>query len=107
METLIIPEVGMGATQGAGSDCYPYTIHRVSENKKSIWVSSDNYRPIGGPRPYGMDGEYEYSNDHGADETQWTEYTLRKNGRYIMRGQSINSRALSIGFRRFYNDPSF
>jgi hypothetical protein len=34
----ITPEVGMGATGGAGSDCYPYTIVSVSKDGKKIEV---------------------------------------------------------------------
>lgn len=103
----IIPEVGMGATLGVGSDAYPYTIHKVSDDLKKIWVSADEHDIVGGPYKYGETSNYTYSNHNENNETRWTLFTLRKNGRYIRKGATINDRALQIGHRVYYQDPSF
>lgn len=103
----IVPEVGMGATLGVGSDAYPYTIHKVSDDFKKIWISEDRHEVIGGPYPYGANIPYSYSNVNQNDDTKWILFTLRKNGRYIRKGATINDRALQIGHRQYYQDPSF
>ena len=109
-ETKIIPEVGMGATIGYGSDRYPYTIHKISPDGKKIWASEDKHHvvPKEGGYAYGSDIPYTYSNNNQNDESQWSLFTLRKNGRYIQKESSRNSGSyLTIGFRRYYQDPSF
>lgn len=96
-----IIEVGMGASMGYGADSYPYTIHKVSKDGKRVWASADKYK-------YNKEaGDYDYSNDNQNDESQWLEFTLRKDDRFHQVGQSVKSSALHIGRRRYYQDPSF
>jgi len=99
-------EVGLGCTGGAGSDCYPYTIVKISNNGKTIWITSDKATIT-------EDYDY-YSNQKHTFETNWnTEnaecYTLRKNNRYISKGSPMNHYwcGVAIGYRRKYSDPSF
>ena len=47
-DTSIDPEVGMGATGGFGSDCYPFTVVWVSADKKKIEVTHDTHTPAPG-----------------------------------------------------------
>tara|TARA_R100000005_G_C4968031_1_gene182082 strand:+ start:1007 stop:1306 length:300 start_codon:yes stop_codon:yes gene_type:complete len=90
------PYVGMGATVGAGSDCYPATV--IDVGSKSITIQWDTYRREG--------DEWVYErNPNGKKEV----YTLRKNGRYKLKGWPLKSRGgyVGLGHRRYYNDPSF
>ncbi len=99
------PEVGMGATTGAGSDCYPHTIIEVADDLSYIVIQSDNYEAVKAV-PYGSNVDYIYTaNPQGATQ----KYTLRKNGRYICDGCPMKHYFLgvAIGHRRFYQDPSF
>lgn len=101
------PTVGMGATMLYASDRSPCTIIKVSKLGKSVVVIYDDYK--------GVDGKVEIipaskekieeaiKNDRGL------EYTLRKNGRWILKGSDMNSQstALLIGYRDYYYDLSF
>ena len=100
-------EVGMGATIGVGSDCYPATIIEVEWNgdgiAKAIAVQRDTAHCIGGEWPY---LEYEYHpNPKGAIEY----YSLRKTGIYKRKGWPLRSPGgtIGVGHRRYYQDPSF
>lgn len=103
----IVPTVGMGASYGAGSDSYPATIIEVSKSGKQLTIQHDEIIVTG----EWAQGEYEaktYStieNPEGATAV----YTLRKNGRWILKGQPISAWycALSIGQRRYRQDPHF
>ena len=114
METHKIPEIGMGCTYGAGSDQYPATIINVESYRKipngKITIQDDILIVIppedGKTYQYGDNIPYKYeSNIHGAT----TIYTLRKNNRYIKQGRAIKDWwcSLSIGYRRYYQDPHF
>lgn len=96
------PVVGNGATMGAGSDSYPYTIIEVTPKK--VVIQSDWHAPA--PNfDYYSNQEYVYwANPHGTKVT----LTLRKNGRWVVRGCDMWS-GQSAGFwgRRYYQDPSF
>ncbi len=105
-----VPTKGMGASAGAGSDSYPYTVVKVSKNGRKIWVTEDTATPT-------KDYDY-YNNQEHTFETNWPEhnaeeecacYTLRKSGRWIAKGAGLNDTWLSIslGGRRKYRDPSF
>jgi len=103
-KTPVIPELGMGATWGAGSDCYPATVVFVSTNKKLIRVRDDNYKRTD-KNGQSENKTYEYSpNPNGRVRT----YTLRKNGRWIEQGSGMKSGAsIGLGHRRAYWDPHF
>lgn len=101
----VIPEEGMGATTGAGSDCYPHTIVEVAPDFSYIIIQSDNH--VAQPRnSFGGQQLFVYLENPNGRRTK---YTLRKNGQYIADGVSMKSywcRA-HIGFRRYYQDPHF
>jgi hypothetical protein len=101
--TGTIPTVGIGATAGVGSDCYPYTVHDVSPDRKKIWVSSDNHSENLKTWP---DQEYTYSNEDEYAPEMWLLCTLRKDGYYHF-GKSMQGARIHIGHRRYYQDPSF
>jgi hypothetical protein len=95
------PEIGMGATRYMGSDCYPYTI--VGFSKKTILVTRDDAKLVSGSDQTG-DAVYEYI----AQTNQEPEiFTLRKDGQYHRKGESIRGTYLIIGHRRLYQDPHF
>jgi hypothetical protein len=102
----VMPIVGMGCTTGAGSDCYPHTIVMVAEDLSYICTTSDDSKHVGKPRQYGEDGNFVYTTNWEAARTLWT---LRKDGHYypegVGMGRSYNS--ISVGHRRYYQDPSF
>ena len=104
---VVIPEVGMGATAGAGSDCYPYTIHRVdlTGKVKKMWVSNDNHTPTEKHEYYGNQ-DYTYSNDNEKNPEAWELCTLRKDG-YWHFGTTKSGQRIYPGTRRYYQDPSF
>jgi hypothetical protein len=110
------PEAGMGATIGWNGDAYPYTIHKIAINlttKKitSVWASQDEFKYTGKPISWGQ--EYDESkmlfrNEHKT-EVEWTEYKLRKNGRYVRAGAKMNDpwATLQLGHRSYRQNPSF
>lgn len=100
---LVIPEEGMGATTGAGSDCYPNTIVEVAPDLSYIIIQDDNYK-VDFVSNTGI--HYKYSPDPNGARRK---YTLRKNGQYIAEGAPMKAYycRVSIGFRRYYQDPSF
>ncbi len=107
---LTKPVVGIGATTGYNGDYYPHTVHEVSEDLKTIYVSGDDYKVIGGPYPYGSDIPYSYSNNNSNDKKKWTKCTLRKNGYYITDGCSINNswfNTMYLGYRKYAQNPEF
>lgn len=99
----VAPEIGMGVTYGAGSDCYPGTIIYVSQSGHKIKFVPDDYRVVKGS---GHDGtaEYEITPEDPATTTRspmvasWSP----KQKAYLHGGGKI-----AIGFRRAYFDPSF
>lgn len=95
-------KVGDGATKSVGSDRYPFTVVEVVSPKK-IKVQGDSFRR---------------TDSNGLSESQTYEYTpnpdarivvltLRKNGRWIEQGESLNGSRYYIGARNAYQDPSF
>ena len=102
-KTPITPEVGMGATAGFGSDCYPYTVIEIVSPKKIVVQADDAVMNTKGEY-YGNQVWDITSNPHGGKNT----YTLRKNGRWVMVGCELNSTVnLSLGHRHRYEDPHF
>lgn len=88
-------QIGDGATEAFGSDCYPYTV--IAKTNSSVTIQRDDYKCIKGS---GHDGsaEYEYSrNTNGVTRVIKFRKGLptKSNGR------------VHFGYRRFYQDPSF
>ena len=102
----IKPKVGMGATYVIGSDRYPYEIIEVSKSGKAIWIRSMSTKPNadhGGI--YGRQSYDYFSNPNG----KIIKATLRKNGKFIIEGNTIRSRCgqIVIGYADYYQDPHF
>lgn len=98
------PKEGAGVTMGCGSDSYPGTVVRISDNGKSIWVVGDDYQYVGPPKPYGDNGrdddwDYIFRGGEGA------EHTLRKDGRYHRAGTPLKYRDyVALGHRHYHYD---
>lgn len=103
-KTPVIPEIGMGATSTVGSDRSPYTITAVSPSGKQITVQRDEVMIV---NPDGLgNGDYVTMPNPKAPEQV---YTLRSNGRWIMKGSPMTAWWLAIypGTRDYYRDPHF
>lgn len=129
------PEPGDGATQGVGSDSYAYTIVDVSSERvkatvrdhqgemievmwpKWIEVIQDDAKVVRGS---GQDGSAEYEYETRLDSSA-TRFIL-KDGRYrqatrkyrpetrsyeVLNSCRKDAPTMSVGFRRYYRDPSF
>lgn len=110
--TPLEPEEGIGATIGWNGDAYPYTIHKVSEDLKTLWASEDQFKYTGTPLQWGEEYLRSYMNFTNNNEDkpdQWTRYTLRKNGRYVKKGCDLNDvwGTLWIGQRDYRQSPEF
>lgn len=103
METDTQLTVGMGVTCGIGSDCYPYTLIEIV-NERTIIVQEDRSKPEPGSDFY-KDQRYAYTpNPNGGTFV----LTLRKNGRWVRKGETLNSGFhWHLGTRRMYQNPSF
>jgi hypothetical protein len=94
------------ATINGWSDRNPATI--VKRTAKTIVVQRDNTAHMS-PADHDAYAEGKgkvvvFTRDYDAAmET----YTLRKNGRWIRRGDSLRGQSLTVGHRDFYRDPSF
>ena len=91
-----------GATLRVGSDCYPYTIIKYL-TEKSVLAVQDEFK-AGLNHDYYGNQVWEYFE---CDTAGYEVFTLRKNGKWIKKGQSLNDCPLYIGKRRAYQDPSF
>lgn len=93
------PKVGDGATQSVGSDCYPFTIIEVSPSGKTLTLQRDDAHRID-RNGLSEDQRYIYTRaTSGALRTaRWSE----KRQRYL-----VDGRPVSVGVRRYYQDPSF
>jgi len=96
----IEPEIGMGATTGVGSDCYPYTIVGMNDKKTKIIVQKDLVEKAEG-YDYYSNQVYTYIPDPNASKRT---FTLRHNGYWV---EMNGYQHLSVGVRRAYQDPSF
>lgn len=102
LNATIIPGV-TGATMGAGSDCYPYTIHSFDVSKTgriTIYVTSDDAKwvPLNPEGTLGKHlGQYQYTTippapgNRGCPIKMWTK----------------EGKKWHIGSRRYYQDPHF
>jgi hypothetical protein len=97
------PVVGMGATVLMWTDRHAATIVEVSANGKRVGIREDIATRTDAN---GMSESQTYS--YAPNEAAAVEYySLRKNGRYVRVGSSINGTGLLIGDRRQYRDFGF
>ena len=99
------PHVGMGATRLLYTDRQAGTIISV-KGKTIIWKRDESTRTLNEGESYMNDSQsYDYKADpNGIEYT----FTLRKNGRWVQQGESMQSGTkLSIGHRKEYHDFSF
>lgn len=97
------PVVGMGATILGWTDRHAATIVEVSANKKTIVIQQDTATRTD---KNGMSESQDYTftpNPNAARKV----YTLRKNGKYHLKGDSIKGSTILIGERDEYYDFSF
>ena len=96
------PEVGMGATETYYSDRQAGTIVRIVSPKAVEWVEDKATRTD----KNGISESQDYTYEFGTGPA--TTFTLRKNGRWVRKGQGLRSgNGLIIGIRDQYEDPSF
>jgi len=96
------PEVGMGATYCGWSDRHPYTVVEV-KSPTTIVVQRDTATRVDSN---GMSEvqTYEYSRNPDAERVT---VTLRRNGRWVAKGEPQTAGAFSLGRREKYYDYSF
>jgi len=97
------PVVGMGCTMLGWTDRHAATIVSVSKDGKTIGIVQDIATRIDNN---GMSDtqQYSYAPGEGTDRL----YTLRKNGKWVRKGEGIkNGSRIAIGFRDEYYDYSF
>jgi hypothetical protein len=96
--TLIKPVVGEGATISYVADSYPQTIIEISKDLKTIIVQEDKGVSAPNARPYSND--WVITRDTNG---VIREFTLRKNGRYVQKGDGQKTGLkLVLGVRRKY-----
>jgi len=98
------PVEDMGATILLWTDRHAATITLVSRDKKRLWVARDSATRTD---TNGMSEQqtYTYQRNYAAEQEC---YSLRKNGRWVRRGEPMESgQSLLIGQRREYHDYSF
>lgn len=96
------PEIGMGVTILGWTDRHAGTILEVSKDGKSITIARDEAKPL----HKGMTDCQDYEYKHGTKP--YATYTLRRNGRWVAKGQTMNGgSSLKIGERDEYYDFSF
>lgn len=104
-------EVGMGASYGIGSDCYPYFVVGVNRFKsgakkgevKEVLVKSARYREgFHGDWLNAVVGNEKFEVNENADVRV---FSVRKNYRLVEVGQEYGH--LSVGQCRDYRDPHF
>lgn len=99
-------KVGDGATVTNGRDRNAATVIVVERDGKQVTVQHDTSTLVNEDAK-GIFGVQNYT--HERNKAGMTSiYTLRKNGLYILRGDSLNSCwRLGIGQRNTYQDPHF
>ena len=89
--------VGDGAHSGNNGDCYPYRVVAVSKSGKSIDVVHMGHRAVqptdGSKLQCGHQSweVYDEVTDYVPGVTAKTTYTLRKNGKWIMKGCGLDA----------------
>jgi hypothetical protein len=110
---LTKPVPGMGATQGVGSDRYPYTVDWVSPNLRRVVLRRCEFERTDDAGPFTENQHYRFFEETDTLERarlsgEGRVYTLRKNGRYVMQGQPMRGgSSFTLGHRDAYRDPSF
>ena len=96
--------IGTPCTINHWSDRDPAEVIEIRNNGKTLIVRAMGYKCISGSAQDGS-AQYEYFSD---EKGVVREFTLRKNGRYVRKGDGSNSGlGLSVGFARRYYDPHF
>jgi hypothetical protein len=98
--TNTAPEVGMDATITYVTDRVPTTIVAVSASGKAVTVWDGKAVKGWGWSPEAEELFFDDSPEHRV-------FTLRKNGRYVEKGQDQKGTGLLIGVKDEYRDPSF
>lgn len=91
-------EVGMGATRGVGSDCYPYHVSRISDSGKTVWIQAADYTPAEGHDHFGSQKYIVTPNPNAPEER----VSKTKYGWKTTYGSLIR-----FGYARVYKDPHF
>lgn len=97
------PVVGDGATILYWTDRAPVTIIAVSASGREVTVQYDKATRTDN---HGMSDAQSYTYERDPNGST-KKFTLRKNGRWVVKGGDMNSTALSIGRREKYHDYSF
>ena len=97
------PEVGMGATMLSWTDRKAATIIEVSKSGKRITIQPDK---VTRTDSNGMSESQSYTYEPNP-KAYATEYSLRKNGRWVRVGDSMTGSSLLVGHRSKYYDFSF
>lgn len=98
------PEVGMGATIYLYSDRKAATVIAVSANGKKVTVQMDKATRVAAYM-VGDPPAYKYERD---PQGQVMEFSLRKNGRFVLVGDSATGGLfVKFGARREYYDRHF
>lgn len=93
------PEIGMGVTEYHFADHYPYTVVKV-HGAKSIDVQADNY--YADPESTKGVGHQDWIIEPNPNGYIFT-ITLRKDGKWRRKGESIKSPAFIVGKRSHYH----
>lgn len=102
----VVPIVGMGATMLMFSDRHAGTIVEVLKKSKGevkgfVW-QQDNAKRID---KNGMSESQQYEYSANIDGPKY-EVILRKNGRYVRKGESLNGTSFALDSRMEYYDFS-
>ena len=99
----ITPIVGMPCCKVYYTDRYPYTVTGIRERNGvvvEVYVVENNYKVLD---HYGE--EYEILEVNTLTEPE--AFTIRKNGRWVLKGQPQNGIALALNTHAMRIDPSF
>lgn len=97
------PEVGMGATECWWTDRHAGTIVAVAANGKSLEWQQDKATRAD---THGVSDCQSYTYKSNPEAVRKT-YTLRKNGRWVLKGDSMTGLTLALGRRDEYHDYGF
>lgn len=83
----------LGGVFYCNSDCYPVTVHEISNNGKKITYSNDQWQDNG-------KGGFDFSNDHSSIHFK----TMKlKDGKF----KDSSFMGVRTGYRQYYQNPSF